>query len=257
MNATIAVATTSEACRKEAERLAERLGLPVCEIDTSDVDILLVKTEQRLELRQSGKKAPGPVFADFVGGKAAHRRKFGGGRGIHLARAAGLKSGVSPYILDATAGLGQDAFVLASLGCKVTMVERSPVIAALLEDALIRASHEPELESIIARMQLINADAREYLESLDTADYPDVVYVDPMYPHTDKSALAKKEMNIFQKLLGADQSGAELLEMARSRARKRVTVKRPIKAPYHGDMKPDADIRSKNTRYDLYFPSNF
>ena len=41
-----------------------------------------------------------------------------------IARAIGLNSPTAPHVLDATAGLGGDAFVLASLGCPVTMVER-------------------------------------------------------------------------------------------------------------------------------------
>ena len=56
------------------------------------------------------------LACDFVGGPVNHRLRFGGGRGQDLARAAGLKPGVNPHIVDATAGLGRDAFLLASLG---------------------------------------------------------------------------------------------------------------------------------------------
>ncbi|WP_445775347.1 class I SAM-dependent methyltransferase, partial [Shewanella sp.] len=64
------------------------------------------------------------INVDFVSGAVAHRRKFGGGRGQSIAKAVGLKQGVTPTVVDGTAGLGRDAFVLASLGCKVIMVER-------------------------------------------------------------------------------------------------------------------------------------
>src|SRR5690606_23122611 len=107
--------------------------------------------------------APGPVFADFVEGALAYRRLHGGGRGQPVARAVGLKPGIYPKVLDATAGLGRDAFVLAALGCEVVMLERSPIIAALLDDALARAALESEVAPIVARMTLIQADARQWL----------------------------------------------------------------------------------------------
>ena len=74
----------------------------------------------------------GAVTSDFVGGAARHRREFGGGAGQPVARAIGLKGSQRPQVVDATAGLGRDAFVMASLGCRVTLVERSPVAAALV-----------------------------------------------------------------------------------------------------------------------------
>src|SRR5688572_20080391 len=93
----------------------------------------------RLSLIPTGKNAPGPIYADFLTGAAAHRRLHGGGRGQPIARAIGLKPGVKPpSVIDATAGLGRDAFVLACLGCEVTLLERSPTVAALLRDALER-----------------------------------------------------------------------------------------------------------------------
>lgn len=240
----------------ESQSIAQRLGLACWQPGEPAPDLLLTLTSGRIELRQTGKAAPGPVAVDFVSGKAAHRRQFGGGRGTHLARAAGLKPGINPSILDATAGLGQDAFVLASLGCEVTLVERSPVIALLLQDGLDRARQDPHTAAIVERMHLIQADARHYLATLGDTQRPDVITLDPMYPHKDKSALAKKEMRLFQMLLGADDSGAEVLSIARKLAKSRVMVKRPLKAEFLGKQAPDADIRSPNTRYDLYFPAH-
>ena len=43
-----------------------------------------------------------------------------------MARA--VKAGGGVRVLDCTAGLARDAFVLASLGCEVTLVERSRVV---------------------------------------------------------------------------------------------------------------------------------
>ncbi|PLY15199.1 MAG: 16S rRNA methyltransferase [Sedimenticola sp.] len=213
----------------------------------------LFKTVHRLELRETGKGAPGPVFIDFLSGKAAHRRQFGGGRGQPLARAIGLKKGMVPRVLDATAGLGRDAFVLATLGCAVTMVERSPIIHALLADAIARAHEDTGVREITDRLRLIHADASVYMDALVDSLRPDVVYLDPMYPHREKTALVKKEMRLFRHIVGDDRDGVRLLESARKCARMRVAVKRPINAEPLGNQPADALIKSPNTRYDLYF----
>lgn len=56
---------------------------------------------------------------------------------------------------------------------------------------------------------------------------PDVVYLDPMYPHRQKSALVKKEMRVFQSLVGNDDDADSLLIPAMTIAKRRVVVKRP------------------------------
>jgi 16S rRNA (guanine1516-N2)-methyltransferase len=110
-----------------------------------------------------GPLAAGPVRVDFVEGAVAHRRLFGGGSGQMIAKAVGIQAGVRPRVLDATAGLGRDAFVLAELGCGVTLIERQPLIAALLEDGLLRAQADPEVAPIVARMCLLCGNAIELM----------------------------------------------------------------------------------------------
>ena len=246
----IGVAAASSEQQPAAERLAAALSLPCYSLDQIEQGLLLLLQADRLVLRQLGPDAPGPVMVDFVDGKAAHRRKFGGGRGQPLARAIGLKNGWTPRVLDMTAGLGRDAFVLATLGCSVEMIERSAVVHALLSDGLRRALADPEVESIAARMRLHCLDGRDYVAPPD--ERPDVVYLDPMYPHREKSAKVKKEMRLFQLLLGEDQDSAELLETALGIAGHRVVVKRPVKAPPLTERVPSLSIGSPNTRYDIY-----
>ncbi len=197
----------------------------------------------------------GAVFVDFVSGKKNHRRQFGGGKGQPLARAIGIKAGKFPSVIDATAGFGGDAFVLASLGCRVTMVERSSIIASLLADALARAykSADDEIIVNINNLSLINEDSTNFL--LSKKPIVDVVYMDPMYPEKKKKAAPKKEMVALQNLVGADLDSEVLLAAALKIAKKRVVVKRPIKADIikleHG-LKPSSSIKSPNTRYDIY-----
>ena len=195
----------------------------------------------------------GNIFIDFVHGKLAHRREFGGGRGQPLAKAIGLKGGANPTVIDATAGLGRDAFVLANLGAQVTMIERSPILATLLEDGLKRLTVEPELADIAQHLQLVHTNAIDWLhQQAQTEQRPEVVYLDPMYPHRSKSALVKKEMRALRALVGDDEDAALLLQAARQCATKRVVVKRPKGAPSLDNSQPSGDVQSKNTRYDIY-----
>lgn len=251
----VAVSFTGARFESQAMALAERLSLPLADDTPGQEDrLLLVVSTEGLTLRLNGSAAPGPVAVDFVHGKAAHRRRFGGGRNIPLARAIGLKGRKTPRVIDATAGLGRDAFVLATLGCSVTLVEQSPILHALLEDGLQRAALDAETRPITRRMTLVCADARNYLKELPASDRPDAVYLDPMYPHRDKSARVKKEMQLLQQLLGTDQHGAELLQVARRAIRQRVVVKRPSKAGWLGGEQPAFHLASPNTRYDVYLP---
>ena len=222
-------------------------------------DFALVLTSERLELRKVDEPKLGAIFVDLVGGAVGHRRKFGGGKGQAIAKAAGLNKGATPTILDGTAGLGRDAFVLASLGCKVQMVERHPVVAALLDDGLQRAQQDPDIGGwVTERMKLIHASSHDALDKLsDDPNFaqPDVVYLDPMYPHPEnkkKSALVKKEMRVFQSLVGADMDADALLQPALKLASKRVVVKRPDYAAWLGEQKPSMAIETKKNRFDVY-----
>lgn len=211
----------------------------------------LVLTPERLELRKRDEPKLGGIFVDFVSGAMAHRRKFGGGRGEAVAKAVGIKGDYLPDVVDATAGLGRDAFVLASVGCRVRMLERHPVVAALLDDGLQRGYQDAEIGSWLQeRLQLIHASSLAELAHLTPR--PDVVYLDPMYPHKQKSALVKKEMRVFQSLVGPDNDADGLLEPARSLARKRVVVKRPDYAPPLADIATQNAVVTKGHRFDIY-----
>ncbi len=167
-----------------------------------------------------------------------------------IAKAVGVGTGIRPSVLDATAGLGRDAFVLATLGCAVTLIERQPLIAALLEDGLRRATGDKEVGAIVARMTLLKGNAIELMRKMDEA--PQVIYLDPMFPHRDKSALVKKEMRIFRPLVGDDPDAPALLEAALELASHRVVVKRPRKAPPIEGAKPSYSLDGKSSRYDIY-----
>lgn len=166
---------------------------------------------------------------------------------IDLARAVGIKGRYLPTIIDATAGMGRDAYTLAALGCEVTLIEHSEIIFSLLEDGFDRQS-QAELE-ITGRMNLHQANAVTLIPELDAHD---VIYLDPMYAERGKQALPKKEMQLFRKLLGHDTDVDSLLEVALEHAKKRVVVKRHRTAKALMDKKPSAEIVGKQTRFDIY-----
>ena len=217
-----------------------------------DAILALVQTAERLELRKLDEPKLGAIAVNFVDGTMAHRRKFGGGRGEAVAKAVGIKGDYLPTVIDATAGLGRDAFVLAAIGCKVQLIERNPVVSALLEDGLKRAYLDPEIgEFMQSRMVLLPFHTiSEYAAANE--DTVDVVYFDPMFPHKQKSALVKKEMRVFQHLVGADLDSDDFFQPAKQAARKRVVVKRPDYAPFIAEQKPDFSQTTKNHRFDVY-----
>lgn len=226
---------------------AERLGLP----QSGEAEFAMQLGEQGLQLVELGPQAPGPVRVDFVEGAVAHRRLFGGGTGQMIAKAVGVQPGVRPRVLDATAGLGRDAFVLASLGCNLTLIERQPLIAALLEDGLARAAVDRDVGPIVAQMRLLTGNAIELISEWQ-GEPPQVIYLDPMFPHRDKSALVKKEMRLFRPFVGDDLDAPALLAAALALASHRVVVKRPRKAPVIDGGKPTYALEGKTSRYDIY-----
>ncbi len=171
-----------------------------------------------------------------------------------------------PCVLDVTAGLGRDAFVLASLGCKLTLLERNPIVYKLLEDGLRRAQsaaeNDPQLDAIVRRMQLLKIDSLQYLDALneDALDEntlnhntkPDIIYIDPMFPLRKKSAKVKKDMQALHSIVGADEDSGQIIDKALSKARYRVVIKRPAHASYLADTKPTYSLSGKSTRFDIF-----
>jgi 16S rRNA (guanine1516-N2)-methyltransferase len=252
-----AITTSIPQLESQTRQLAQQWGFEfTC---PSDNTLFLELTDSQLQLVQTGKNSPGPIVVDFISGQATHRRRFGGGKGQTIARAAGLSKSSIPLILDATAGLGNDAFVFASLGANVILMERSTVSAALLEDGLERGRQETEISTIINRMHLIHGDSLTLLPQLRKLQLPekfsqqvDVIYLDPMFPRRHKTAQAKKEMSALQQLVGADNDSGRLLEICHNVATKRIVVKRPIKAEYLAGSKPSFSMPMKKHRFDIY-----
>lgn len=173
-----------------------------------------------------------------------------------LVRAAKVKGVREPIAIDATAGLGEDALLLAAAGFTVLMYERDSAIAALLRDALQRAVAHPQLADAVSRMRFFEGDSLAALRAL--SEPPDVICLDPMFPARSKSAAVKKKFQLLHHLENpcSDEEAQELVRAAIAAAPRKVVIKRPVKGPYLAGVKPSYSLTGKAVRYDCIVPAN-
>jgi len=252
----VAVARTGSDSSEQENKLSTVLDLPIIELpfsysprEVSDFDYLLAYRDSRLVLQSTGDAQSGELCVDFSDAKLNYRANSSI-RNQNIAKALGLKGGQRPTVLDATAGLGKDAFLMASLGCEVSMLERSALVHALLADGLNRTGYYgEEVSAVLQRMDLHFGDLLEFASHSKQFD---VIYLDPMFPGRRKSAKVKKDMALLQQLLGHQTDGAQLLDCAKRLAKKRVVVKRAKLSPHLGSGKPDIAFKGSSSRYDVY-----
>lgn len=170
-----------------------------------------------------------------------------------LAKAAKFKNYDGPLRgIDATAGLGEDALILAAAGFEMTLYEQDPVIAALLKDAIRRGKKHPELKNIVSKMKVIEGNSIELMPKL--LDEVELIYLDPMFPERQKSSLIKKKFQVLQKLESPCMEEEELLNSAMKVHTRRIVIKRPAKGPFVANVKPDYSIDGTAIRYDCISP---
>ncbi|HET8700481.1 MAG TPA: class I SAM-dependent methyltransferase [Nitrococcus sp.] len=242
----------TEESHAAARRLAGRLGATLLDYPPATGLYLACSTEG-LWLRLRTGRRELAIRAELGSGRQAYRAERASPRGEAIARACGLPRHGSRHVVDATAGLGRDAHVLAQLGARVMLIEHSPVIFALLADAFDRAARHMQVPSWLERMHLIEADAAAWLSACVPQERPAVVYLDPMYPRRAKRAAPSKEMQVLQALLGtAGDETDSLLQAALRAASDRVVVKRPRHAEPLAGQRPDYQIPGRSTRFDVY-----
>ena len=255
----VVVSAADKSMHTLASQFATDFSIPLATQNISADFVLEFAQEcvRVLDMR-SGKAVE--IKVDFTEGANVHRMKYGGGKGQAIAKAVGVSAKVKPSVLDATAGMGKDAFVLAGLGCSVSMLERSPVAYALLHNGLLRArkfieenngEEFAQLAETIRRMQLQDGDALNFLKNAENESV-NVVYLDPMFPEREKSSKVKKDMRAFQQLVGKDDDADALLDLALKAAENRVVVKRPNHAPFLAQREPGYQLKGKSSRFDIY-----
>lgn len=238
MNLINSVGYEHEALRSQAEILAARLNYLL----DKEASSCLFVTQERLTLKIANFSL---LYADFSSASWSKRKAEGKKQG--LVRACKPAQGIK--IIDATAGWGRDAAILASFGAEILMLERHPIMATLLADAL---THRDTIDLQQMQLSLKETDAYSYLSNLNPGEYPDIIYIDPMHPERNKSALVKKDMQVLQQMIGADEDALGLIRLAVTRVKQRVVVKWPQKTK---SLVPAAfSIEGKTVRFDIYTP---
>jgi len=134
------ICTQSVTATAAEQALAVRFAWPLIapdQLQTDSCDFFLRYDAKGLSLFQIKADMPGGLCVDFDDPQLL-RRTDDQLRQQNLCKAAGLKGKVQLCILDAMAGLGKDAWLLANAGAEVHLLERSPLVYALLEDAFER-----------------------------------------------------------------------------------------------------------------------
>ncbi|MFG0251447.1 MAG: class I SAM-dependent methyltransferase [Phycisphaerales bacterium JB038] len=216
-------------------------------------DIVLEEGPEGLAARVVDDPSIGVVRVDFLSGPLGHRLRQRPGRKLPLARAIGVKE-AGLQVIDATLGLGRDAFLLACLGCEVRAYERCSMLVDLVRDGLRRAAASERLGAAARRLTIEPGDAAVALGQLVAGAGPDVVYLDPMFPpRRRETALVKKEMRLVHRLVGREEptEATRLWEAAMACETGRVVVKRHGSAPALGPG-VSHEVRGKSVRYDVY-----
>ena len=227
----------------EAEALARRTGAPLCDREGDGVTVLFDRTG--VSLSGYGMKYRGDFTQMLSRIGAGLRQEL-------LIRRAKPRSGGLKAV-DAAAGMGEDAFLLAACGYEVSLYEKNAVIAALLRDALRRAESDERLCAITSHMHLTEGDSTELMPTSDLG--ADLIYLDPMFPPRRKSGLINKKLQLIQKLEQPCGDERALLDAAIAAHPKKIVIKRPLKGAYLADMKPSYSISGKSIRYDcIAFP---
>lgn len=251
----ICLLITDEAQRTSAVKLAKELDIALVEdrLLALKFRYQLNITAQGLELLVRHSQGESRLFVDLVKGAIGYRRAHGGGYRQAIAKAVGIKNPHQTLtVVDATAGLGRDAFMLACLGCKLHLIERSPVIAALLKDGLDRALREPKLQAIVQERIKVSVGDALHILARNQDERPDIIYLDPMFPQEDKTALTTIDIRIIRDIVGKDLDAEKLFLLALKIAKHRVVVKRPIRAASISALKPSFSLTGKKNRYDVY-----
>lgn len=263
---TIAVSFDHARQRGRAEAVAQQLGLPIAKkfndphamhlavADSSVSDRIGEAHQLELRVVQAGHPLAGGhgVVADLT--QLDTTSPAGRSLKTPVLKAVGInkrRGPDRPSVLDATAGLGEDAWLLAAAGCRVTAVERHPVVHALLTDALDRA--RAVAPDVAGRITLLPcAQAAAVLREHAGSDRFEAVLIDPMFPAAPRrKTTERKPMRVLRWLVGDDGDADDLLGLAMNVATRRVVVKRPKHAPHLAGVEPVAVHTGKGLRFEV------
>ena len=239
---------------EELSKLAERAGLEL-RMEEEGLTLTDGVLSVRADLSQDLKRLGSSELRRELLVRAALGRKaprFPGlspeaGSGQNEKGSSPLPEGLRPVAIDATAGLGEDSLLLAAAGYLVHLFEINPLIAALLEDGLERAKRTPGLDGIAERMELHTGDSIKLMPMIEA---PELILLDPMFPARKKSGLVKKKFQLLQRLEQPCANEFELLQAAVAASPAKIIIKRPLRGPFLGGMKPSYSIEGSTICYD-------
>jgi 16S rRNA (guanine1516-N2)-methyltransferase len=233
-----------------AKPLASRLGLGCVDLQdasTGEFELFLSYRDGCLKLldRQTLKK--GGLTVD-IEPRPGEQHSYPAPKKDLLAQAVGKKT---LSIVDATTGWAQDSLALFRMGYQMTCIERSPIMAALIQDGFERLAQKDWVQNRqLTPPSLLVGNAIELLGNLP--EKPDCIYLDPMFPQKRKSSAAtRKSMAILRDILGDDLDRQSLFDAAMQASGRRVVVKSPDHAEPLGG-KPNESYQGKLLRYDVY-----
>lgn len=211
-----------------------------------DYDYIFIYENEILYLKDCNLDLPA-ISSNFSDGTSSFRIK---NIGINqdLFRAVGINKDTKT-IVDTTAGLGKDSFLFSLYGTNIIMLEQNSLIYNITKDAINRAVNNKELSNFVKKIQFFNCNSIDFLKNNDVK--PDCVYLDPMFPKTNKNALSKKEMQIFHNLAFYGNN-EELFNVSMEKTKNRVVIKRKINSEYLVNKEPDFKIKGRVIRFDIY-----
>ncbi len=183
-----------------------------------------------------------------------------------LLKASGIFDQKGMKIADLTAGTLADSFLLAQYGAQVFAWERTSFLFPLLDHALKveqqRQASWPSHQQFAKNITLQFADAKELLNQSELFRSMDTFVFDPMFPQTKKTALPRKEMQVFRRLVGPDLDAESMVTIFGQalHSEQRLIVKRPIEStsitwmgPQGRFIVPRRSVRGNLVRWDIYF----
>lgn len=183
-----------------------------------------------------------PIYVDFV----EYNKNSN-----ELIKACGINNKNRINVLDCTAGLCKDSYILANNNCNIVAIEKNKIVCSLLWDGFCRGYKDDNIKNILNNITLVNDDSVNFLKT--TKMLFDCVYLDPMFDRSKKSRLVKKEMQFFHNLIEESEDKQELFYLAFEKAKNRVVVKRSLHSNFLIDnIKPSFQIKGKTIRYDVY-----
>ncbi len=237
-----------------AQQLADLLNIPLIS-DPRGYQVFFNLTPNHLELiaHEENSKKPSSLRVDFT--TPGNLRRVKNPHKELLIQAIKIRKKIPATVVDATGGLGRDAFLLAAAGCKVDVFEQNHFIGALLADGLKRAALAPQTARVCNRITLHIQNTVEHIGEL--CPPPEVVYLDPMFPERDKSAKVKQNLRILRYIEGDQGEDRELFAAVWAIKPRKIVVKRPLKSAPLCEIRPTYTLKGKAVRFDVYIPASF